>query len=260
MKQRLHANLAPIDILTREEMEEITQKNFSAQTRERFRGIDAARLPPIAVTATSTATLNLFAGGASDGDAGPEQGDVWLLRRANVLSSAFSTDSARYALFRGSTPSDPINGYTNRQLLTIVGNNGGFSTTVVTPAFPGSASNIQNPYPFPVQVVITGGTATQTQVNGQIVGGGDGTYVVPVGGSIQVTYSVQPTWVWSNLNGAYQAGQTVGLEYDAPNKGCLFQPGEQLYAQVFAPTVGNTYLLTGEFIRCPAEMKGKLLG
>jgi hypothetical protein len=256
VKQRLHANLAPIDILTRLELEETMEKQFSSQTRERFRGIDSARLPPITAQGNG-GTINLGAIQTSDGVAGPEQGDVWLLRRANVASSSF-TDAARYVLFRGSTPSD-IGQYTNRQLLTIAGSNGGSGTAVVSPAVPATTVAQPNPYTFPVQVVISGGTLTAVVVNGVTVGTTDGTYIVPVGGNISVTYSATPTWVWSNPSG-YQAGQLVGLEYDAPNKGCLFQPGEQLYAQVFNSIAGNTYLLTGEFIRCPAEMKGKILG
>jgi hypothetical protein len=256
MKQRIHANLAPIDLLTREELEETLSKRDGQRYRERFRGIDSARLPPITVQGNG-GTVNLGAIQTSDGVAGPEQGDVWLLRRANVASSSF-TDSARYVLFRGSTPSDSGQ-YTNRQLLTTVSNNGGSSTVVVSPAVPASTVAAPNPYTFPVQVVISGGTLTAVVVNGVTVGTTDGTYIVPVGGNISVTYSAAPTWVWSNPNG-YQAGQIVGLEYDAPTKGALFQPGEQLYAQVFGTTAGNTYILTGEFIRCPAEMKGKILG
>jgi hypothetical protein len=68
---------------------------------------------------------------------------------------------------------------------------------VAQPAVPASAAAAQNVNSFPVQVVITGGTATVTTVNGVTVGTGDGTYVVPSYGSISVTYSVAPTWVWS---------------------------------------------------------------
>jgi hypothetical protein len=260
MKQRLHANLAPIDLLTREELEETLSKRADADSRQKYRGIDSARLPPIAVTSTGSATLNLYSGAGlatSDGDGGPSEGDVWLLRRANVVSSNIYSDPARYLLFRGSTPSDPVGGYTNRQLL-----NGQVFTTgafVGTPAVPASTVAQQNINGVPVQVVISGGTATSTSVNGVVVGGGDGTYVVPAYGSISVTYSVAPTWTWTSLQSP-TSGQYCSVEYDAPNKGCLFQPGEQLYAQVVNSTAGNTYLLTAEFIRCPAEMKGKLLG
>jgi hypothetical protein len=255
--QRLHTNLAPIDLLTRLDLDEVASKHFDNMIRDRYRGIDSARLPPIAVESSSGGTLNLFAGGSSDGTAGPEQGDVWMLRTANVASSAFTTDTAKYVLFRGSSPSDPGT-YTNRQLL----NGFGFSPGVATvsqPAVPASTVAQQNTNSVPVQVVISGGTATSTSVNGIVVGGGDGTYTVPAYGSISVTYSVAPTWVWTSLQ-VPTLGANVGTEYDAPTKGRLFQPGEQLYAQVYNTTAGNTYLLSGEFIRCPAEMKGKLLG
>lgn len=260
MKQRLHSHLAEIDVLTRVEMEEILTKRDGQRTRERFRGIDSARLPPIAVTSAGQSTLNLFsgAGGAtSDGDGGPSEGDVWLLRRANVVSSNFYSDPARYLLFRGSTPSDPVTGYTNRQLLNGMSFTGG--AFVGSPAVPASGVAAQNTNSVPVQVVISGGTVTAVTVNGVQVGSGDGTYTVPAYGAISVTYSVAPTWVWTSLQ-APTLGQYCGIEYDAPNKGCLLQPGEQLYAQVVNSTSGNTYLLTAEFIRCPAEMKGKLLG
>jgi hypothetical protein len=260
VKQRLHANLAPIDILTRLELEEIMDKQFSSQTRERFRGIDSARLPPITALGTG-GTINLGAIQTSDGVAGPEQGDVWLLRRANVASSSIA-DTALYVLYRGSTPSD-TGQYTNRQLLNGMAFQPAVNNpTPSQPAVPASTTPVANENTYPVNVAISGGTITAVTVNGVQVGTGDGTYLVPSGGTIAVTYSVAPTWVWSNANGASSAaqlGQHVGIEYDAPNKGCLFQPGEQLYAQVFNSIAGNTYLLTGEFIRCPAEMKGKLL-
>jgi hypothetical protein len=256
-QQRLHTNLAPIDLLTREELDSVATKHFDNMVRDRFRGIDSARLPPIAVEGNG-GTINLYAGGSSDGTAGPEQGDVWMLRTANVASSSFTTDTAKYVLFRGSSPSDPGT-YTNRQLLNGFGFSPGVAT-VTTPAIPATTVAQQNTNSVPVQVVITGGTATSTSVNGVVVGGGDGTYTVPAYGSISITYSVVPTsWAWTSLQ-VPSLGANVGVEYDAPTKGRLFQPGEQLYAQVFGTTAGVTYLLSGEFIRCPAEMKGKLLG
>ena len=254
--QRLHAAMAPIDVLTRIELEEVMHKQMDVLIRDRLRGIDSARLPPVAITSTG-GTINLFAGGSSDGSGGPEQGDVWMLRRANVSSNAFATDAAKYVLFRGSSPSDPGT-YTNRQLLNGMAFNGGVAV-VSQPAVPASTVAQQNTNSVPVQVVISGGAATSTSVNGIVVGGGDGTYTVPAYGSISVTYTGAPTWVWSSLQ-TPQLGNNVGVEYDSPTKGALFQPGEQLYAQAFGTTAGNTYLLTGEFIRCPAEMKGKLLG
>lgn len=180
--QRLHSQLAPIDLLTREEMDETLNKNLSAAIRERVRGLDVARLPIQPVTATA-ATVFLSgtntAGGGSEMVFGPDQGDVWMLRRAIVKSSSF-TDTAKYLLFRGSTPSDIANAYTFRFLL-------------------------------------------------------DG------------------------MIGGATPGQIVNVGYFPANKSVFINSGEQLYAQVLGGTVGNQYMLEAEAIRCPAEMKGKLL-
>jgi hypothetical protein len=254
--QRLHSNLAPIDILTRAELEAGLTKQFDLALRSRFRGIDSARFPAV-MGQGNGATINLGGNtGTSDGYAGPEQGDVWMLRRANVISSAFTTDTARYILFRGSTPSDPGQ-YTNRQLLDLQATSGAYTTTTA-PAVPLSTVPVQNPANQAYTVVVTGGVVTAVSVNGVPVGTGDGTYVVPPYGSISVTYSAAPTWTWTATT-AFTVGQQVGIAYNPGTKYPLLQAGEQLYAQVLNSIVGNTYLLTGEAIRCPAEMKGKIL-
>ena len=67
-----------------------------------------------------------------------------------------------------------------------------------TPAVPASTVAVQNPGTYPVTVVITGGTMTAVIVNGVTVGTGAGTYIVPAAGSISMTYTVAPTWAWSN--------------------------------------------------------------
>jgi len=80
---------------------------------------------------------------------------------------------------------------------TSTGATGGTAPTVTTPSVPASASPATNPNPFPVAVDIEGGTITVVAVNGVTVGATDGTYIVPGNGTIAVTYSVAPTWVWS---------------------------------------------------------------
>ena len=70
-----------------------------------------------------------------------------------------------------------------------------------TPAVPASTVAVQNPATYPVTVVITGGTMTAVIVNGVTVGTGAGTYTVPAAGAISMTYSVAPTWAWSNPAG-----------------------------------------------------------
>lgn len=65
------------------------------------------------------------------------------------------------------------------------------------PAVPASTASATNPANIPVTVVISGGTVTNVAVNGVTVGTGDGTYTVPNGGKIAVTYSAAPTWTWT---------------------------------------------------------------
>lgn len=72
---------------------------------------------------------------------------------------------------------------------------------IAQPAVPASGVAAQNVNSFPVQVVVAGGAATVTTVNGVVVGAGDGTFVVPAYGSISVTYTVAPTMTWSGIGG-----------------------------------------------------------
>lgn len=173
-RQRLHANLAEIDLLTREELTQELHKGIDAGVRERYRGVELQRFPSITVVATA-ATQNI----STTNDmtpAGPEQGDIWMIRRV-IVKSFLLTDVAKYILFRGSTPSDS-NTYNGRFLLE------GFASA--------------------------------------------------------------------------GAGQSVGIGFYPGTKAIFLQPGEQIYAQVLGATVGNQYILEGEAIRVPAEMKGKL--
>lgn len=74
---------------------------------------------------------------------------------------------------------------------------GGFTT----PAVPASTTPVTNTTGVPATVVITGGTVTAVTVGGTSAGSGDGTYVVPAGSTIAVTYSVAPTWTWTLSSG-----------------------------------------------------------
>jgi hypothetical protein len=104
--------------------------------------------------------------------------------------------------------------------------------TPAQPAVPATTVAQQNVNPYPVTVVITGGTMTVVAVNGTQVGTGAGTYLVPAGGTITLTYSVAPTgYVWSNaspggnsnviLTTTAGEGQNAGLE----GAGTVLQPG-----------------------------------
>lgn len=65
------------------------------------------------------------------------------------------------------------------------------------PSVPASGTPVTNTSPLPATVVVSGGTGTQVAINGVNQGTFDGTYTVPSGGTITLTYSVAPTWTWT---------------------------------------------------------------
>ena len=56
-----------------------------------------------------------------------------------------------------------------------------------------------NPNPVARSITITGGTVTVIAVNGVVTGLTTGTFTVPPGGSITVTYSVSPTFADADI-------------------------------------------------------------
>jgi hypothetical protein len=76
----------------------------------------------------------------------------------------------------------------------------GFST----PSVPASGTPVTNTSPVAATVVVSGGTVSNVVVNGVSVGTGDGTYTVPSGQAVTLTYSAAPTWTWTlqTVNGA----------------------------------------------------------
>src|SRR6185437_10768681 len=73
--------------------------------------------------------------------------------------------------------------------------------TIANPSVPASGTPVTNTFNDAVQVVISGGTMTQVIVDGVQVGTGAATYQVPSGGTIQLTYTVAPTWTWTLVGG-----------------------------------------------------------
>jgi hypothetical protein len=257
--QRLHSAMAPIDILTRGELLTANNQQVDAAIRERYRGLDSVRFPQLSLPGTG-GTLNLGSSGLEN-NVGPEQGDVWLIRRVNVVSTGYTFDPARYILFKSS---DPTN-YNSRYLLDAISFQQSSAYSVITgqPAVPASNAYQFNYTNQPYSVVITGGTVTGVLINGLSVGTGDGTYIVPAGAGIAITYSVAPTWQWNTIftQGVQTTpGQLVNVAYNSGNKAGLVMPGEQVYAQVYNTNAGQQYSLVGEAIRVPAEMKGKVIG
>lgn len=259
--QRLHPQLAAIDILTREEMGQEMNKQFDEAIRTRFLGLELQRFPVIPIIAGAS-TLQIY----MQNDAtplGPEEGDIWMVRRV-IVKSTVTTDTARFQLFRGSTPSDIQNAYTSRWLLE--GFNAG--TPAITQPTPPAITVGASPFTFfnnqsyPVFVTVTGGTVSAITVNGVATGLTSGTFYLAPGSNITVTYSAAPTMTEVNANAnvaAVPPGQLVNVGFYPSTKSVFLQPGEQIYAQIQGATAGNQYTLDGEAIRCPAPMKGKLL-
>lgn len=69
--------------------------------------------------------------------------------------------------------------------------------TVASPAVPATTVAATNSTGTVVNVTVTGGTLTVVSVNGTQAGTTAGTYLVPVAGTIAITYTVAPTWAWA---------------------------------------------------------------
>lgn len=71
--------------------------------------------------------------------------------------------------------------------------------SISTPGVPATTVPVTNNTGQNASVVITGGTLTFVKVNGVTVGTAAGTYFVPNGATISITYSVAPTWAWTEV-------------------------------------------------------------
>lgn len=246
-EQRLHPNLNALDLLTNDELKSSMGHAVDTQIREMYRGMKVIKLPQIRLAGNGGA-LDLT-GQSMGAHCGPDSGYIWVLGRIMVASNTL-TDSANYILYSGSDPTLFDSFHILDGLL------GPVAAVAATPAVPASAVAQQNPNAQPVQVVVTAGTVTAVTVNGVQVGSGDGTYFVPAYGSISVTYSAAPTWVWTGT--APPLGRNVNVAYYPGTRAAWLFPGEQVYAQVNNSVASNIYALTGLALECPAEMQGKL--
>lgn len=71
-------------------------------------------------------------------------------------------------------------------------------TSLTAPAVPGSGVSFTQPFPFPVNIRLNGGTMTNVTVDGISVASSTPAYpiYVPPGRVVALTYSVAPTWQW----------------------------------------------------------------
>lgn len=82
------------------------------------------------------------------------------------------------------------------------------AAAVATPAVPLTTVPVTNATGTVAAVTITGGTLTFVYVNGAQAGTTAGTYLVPVAGTVSITYSAAPTWAWALP--AISAGVSAG--------------------------------------------------
>lgn len=71
------------------------------------------------------------------------------------------------------------------------------AATVSSPAVPATGVAASNSTGSVAAVAVAGGTLTAVDVSGTQAGTTDGTYLVPVNGTISVTYTAAPTWTWT---------------------------------------------------------------
>jgi hypothetical protein len=81
----------------------------------------------------------------------------------------------------------------------VIKNNLGYNPVgdVFSPAIPASTVAYTNAYGQDCQVTIYDGTVTVININGTVTGLTTGTFIVPAGGTITITYSAAPTWTWN---------------------------------------------------------------
>ena len=98
-----------------------------------------------------------------------------------------------------------------------------------TPASFGSTTVVPNATGAVVLVTVTGGTLTFVYVNGVQAGTTAGTYLVPAGGTICITYSSAPTWTWAlpAISAGVSAGGTA-LTFAPTGTNVAFAKGQVL--------------------------------
>lgn len=84
---------------------------------------------------------------------------------------------------------------------TVVYNNPGFNPVgpVGPPSVPASTVNYTNVYGYPCTVVVSGGTVTEIDIDDIATGLTSGIFIIPPGGTINITHSVAPSWLWWGL-------------------------------------------------------------
>jgi len=84
---------------------------------------------------------------------------------------------------------------------TIVRDNIGYNPVgaVGPPSVPATTVNYTNAYGYPCQVQVYGGTVTEIDIDDIATGLTSGIFIIPLGGTINITYSAAPSWRWWGL-------------------------------------------------------------
>lgn len=103
------------------------------------------------------------------------------------------------------------------------------AATPPSPAVPGSTVAYANASGSVMAVTISGGTLTSVVINGTQAGTAAGTYLVPAGGTIAITYSSAPTWTWAlpQTSGAVSAGGSA-VPFNPAGTNVAFAQGQVL--------------------------------
>jgi parallel beta-helix repeat protein len=126
-----------------------------------------------------------------------------------VMGNAISSANATHAITERDSSTDynimsgNIAGSTSTAIVpagpnSVAKNNQGYNPRGVLgpPTVPGSGTPYTNGYFTDCTVVVTGGTVTGISVGGTSTGLTSGTFRVPAGQTITLTYSAAPSWMW----------------------------------------------------------------
>lgn len=104
-QQRLHPNLAAVDLVTAPEISQVMSSSFDNYLRDKYRGVKLLKMPLAIVTASGVATTITAAPPGQQ--IGPDTGFIWRIGRVTVASSG--NDTGAVTLFAGSdsTQLDP---------------------------------------------------------------------------------------------------------------------------------------------------------
>jgi hypothetical protein len=76
---------------------------------------------------------------------------------------------------------------------------GSKSGALTAPGIPASTTPVTNNTGVAALVTVFGGTVSVIAVGGTTVGTTDGSFLVPSGSTITLTYTVAPTWTWYGI-------------------------------------------------------------